>query len=68
MTRGGEETEIGEKKRFIPSGFSDYKDPAALSAVIEVTGTVVEIHEEHRWYRVEYFVRERGPYYECFKF
>lgn len=52
----------------MPCGFTDFKDPAAAKAVVEVTGTVERIHEAHRWYRVRYYIQGLGPYYECFKF
>ena len=32
---------------------------------MEITGTVVYIHEEHHWYRAEY-ITAQGPQYECF--
>lgn len=33
----------------------------------EITGTVVEVNEEHRWFRVQY-TRGGATGYECFKF
>lgn len=33
----------------------------------EITGTVIQIHEEHRWYRVEYELPGCIGH-ECFKF
>ena len=40
-----------------------FTDPESLY----VTGTVVLVHEEHRWIRVEYETRS-GTLHECFKF
>ena len=62
------QTEIGDKIRFAPAGFADFKDPHGAGAIVEVTGTVTQIHALHRWYRVRYFIRDLVPYYECFKF
>lgn len=58
---------IGDSYRFVPAanfdhsaGFPELKDR-------EITGTVVQIHEAHRWFRVEY--RTPGCIgHECFKF
>lgn len=49
--------EIGDKIRFTPSAFSEIntdKSWEIFGVVTQVTGTVVQIHEEHRWYRVRY--------------
>ena len=61
--------EIGDKMRFIPHAFVQYKQPEARLAELHVTGTVTQVHRAHRWVRVEY--RMPGvawPCYECFKF
>lgn len=34
---------------------------------VEVTGTVVQVNEAHRWYRAAYETPQ-GTRYECFKF
>lgn len=34
----------------------------------KVTGTVVQVHEAHRWYRVRYNLNARCIGHECFKF
>lgn len=34
---------------------------------VKVTGTVVQIHEDHRWYRAAY-ESPQGTRYETFKF
>ena len=61
--------ELGEKIRFRPTAFQAIEgDKLRLFGVVEkVTGTVVQIHEEHRWYRVRY---EAGGtvQHETFKF
>lgn len=59
--------EIGDKVRFLPGQNSDL----ATDDVKErrkVTGTVIQIHEEHRWYRVAYPLNARCIGHECFKF
>lgn len=62
-----EQPEIGDKFRFIPCANTDHS--AGFSDVLlkEVTGTIVQIHEEHRWFRCAY---ERGTLrgFECFKY
>lgn len=45
---------IGDKVRFKPAAFQRTRDEAAFEIPVEVTGTVIQIHEEHRWYRVEF--------------
>lgn len=48
---------VGDKVRFNPfkgihvSGFAASKDTI-------VTGTVIEVHEEHRWFAVEYMLED----------
>ena len=34
---------------------------------VEVTGVIVQIHAEHRWYRAAYETAQ-GTRYECFKY
>lgn len=60
------EIEVGDKVRFVPCANYDHSAGFADILMREVTGTVVQVHEAHRWYRVEY---ERGGArgYECFK-
>ena len=41
--------------------------PFTAPEKLYVTGTVVQVHEEHRWFRVEYENR-CGKLHECFKF
>ena len=64
--------EIGDRHRFLPSAFIangclpislPFTDPNSLY----VTGTVVQVNEKGRWFRVEYQTRS-GTLHECFKF
>ena len=58
--------EIGDKKTFIPCpNYQNLSNEAQLRK--KVTGTVIQIHEEHRWYRVEYNLSARCIGHECFK-
>lgn len=63
--------DIGDKIRFTPAAFADVSEDSRthrdFGVVAEVTGTVVQIHEEHRWYRVRYELAG-GPQHETFKF
>lgn len=63
--------EIGDKVRFTPSGFlTGYGGPKWTPdgfAPVEVTGEIVEVHEEHRWYRVRYEAFG-AVMHECFKY
>ena len=62
--------QLGDRVRFIPSANFDRIGgfPEILKA--EVTGTIVFIHQEHRWYRVKYIMGSRSGCigYECFKY
>ena len=64
--------EIGDKLRFTPSAFADVSEDSRthrdFGVVTKVTGTVIQIHEGHRWYRVEYPLNARCIGHECFKF
>lgn len=64
--------EIGSSWRFLPACFQIQSgNPMALPFQtpdsLYVTGTVVQVHEDHRWFRVEYENRN-GKMHECFKF
>lgn len=61
------EPEIGDKIRFVPAANYDHSAGFADILMRDVTGTIVQIHAEHRWFRVEYM---RGSVigYECFKY
>ena len=59
--------ELGDCKRFKPAAYATGVAGFGAELNVTVTGTVVQIHREHRWYRVRY----EHPYgigYECFKF
>jgi len=45
---------IGDKYRFKPAAYAASAAGFGSDLEIEVTGTVVQIHEEHSWYRVSY--------------
>lgn len=64
--------EIGSSYRFLPACFQIQSGnpmtlPFQAPDSLYVTGTVVQVHEEHRWFRVEYENRN-GKMHECFKF
>ena len=61
------EPAVGDKLRFIPAANYDHSAGFGEILLQEVTGTVVEVNSEHRWFRVAY---QRGDTagYECFKF
>lgn len=63
--------DIGDEVRFTPAAFADVSEDSRthrdFGVVTKVTGTVVQIHEEHRWYRVRYELAG-GPQHETFKF
>ena len=59
---------VGDKMRFTPSAFCGFKDQIIKGAEVEVTGTVIEVNEEHGWYRVEYaYAGGRYTDHETFK-
>lgn len=59
--------EIGDKVRFTPACNHDHSCGFPEIMRRETTGTVIQIHEEHRWYRVEYTLPGCIGH-ECFKF
>ena len=59
--------EIGDPKRFKPAAYATGVAGFGADLDVYVTGTVVQIHEEHRWYRVRY-TTPQGAAYETFKF
>ena len=59
--------EIGDIKRFKPAAYATGVAGFGADLNVTVTGTVVQIHEEHRWYRVIY-EHAYGTAYECFKY
>lgn len=64
--------ELGDQLTFIPAAFLNDSGISARGVFprdveVRVTGTVVQIHKNHRWYRVE-FPYEGGIAHETFKF
>lgn len=60
--------EIGEKIRFKPAAWMFHPEHYTVTcAGYEVTGTVVQINAEHRWFRVE-FPCGNTTGHECFRF
>lgn len=61
--------EIGEKIRFRPCAWMENPERFSIApAGRDVTGTIIEINEAHRWYRVAYPLGAAGTGHECFKF
>ena len=58
--------EIGDKFRFKPGAYMDSLKGFGVMLDVKVTGTVVQIHEDHRWYRAAYETPQ-GTRYETFK-
>ena len=58
---------MGDKRRFVPG--TNVEKSAGFGEILgrEVTGTVVQVHEAHRWARYAYETAQ-GTGYECFKF
>ena len=59
--------EIGDKFRFIPTCNAENTNGFGEVLRVEVTGTVVQVHEEHRWYRARYDTPQ-GVQHETFKY
>ena len=59
--------EIGDRFRFKPAPYVDSPKGFGAMLDVKVLGTVTQIHEAHRWYRVSYET-PCGVQYECFKF
>lgn len=67
---------VGDTLRFVPTAYIDGPGNGSNGSEAsaeklrnsEVVGMVVQIHEAHRWYRVEYQPRFDRKQYECFKF
>lgn len=60
--------EIGDRWTFVPCANLEHSVGFADVLQAQVTGTVVQIHEEHRWFRVAWEIRPGRIAYECFKF
>ena len=59
--------EIGDTFRFIPSCNAENTNGFGEVLRVAVPGTVVQVHETHRWYRVSYDTPQ-GVQHETFKF
>lgn len=59
--------EIGDTFRFVPACNAENTNGFGDVLRVEVTGTVVQVHEEHRWYRARYDTPQ-GVQHETFKF
>lgn len=59
---------IGDKIRFKPAAFAGTTTGYGVDLPVEVTGTVIQIHTEHRWYRVQYELQPGCIGRECFKY
>lgn len=60
--------EVGDKKTFLPAAWFALDTPEKIRAEAVVTGTVVQVNLDHRWFRVRYETRGGYVGYECFKF
>ena len=67
LARNDEGPEIGDKVRFTPA--ANFNKSAGFCAELlpPVAGTVVQVNEAHRWYRVRYEV-SGCIRYETFKY
>ena len=59
--------EIGDNYILIPAANTDHCSNFGEILRQPITGTVVQIHEEHRWYRASYDTPQ-GVQHETFKF
>ena len=62
--------EIGDKVRFLPGCNQDHSAGFDGALRREVTGTVIQVHAAHRWYRVKFKLNDKPGCigHECFKF
>ena len=60
--------EIGDKYILIPAANTDHSSNFGEILRQPITGTVVQIHEEHRWFRVAWEIQPGRIAFECFKF
>ena len=59
--------EVGQKVKFDP--FEGIRDGRGLYIrPTKITGTVVEVHEDHKWFSVEYKDKENKKQRISFKF
>ena len=59
--------EIGDTFLFKPSAYAESTAYYGPALSVQVAGTVVQVHEAHRWYRVSYDTPQ-GVQHETFKF
>jgi len=61
--------QVGDPYSWIPDAFTNHSEDSSgvLGAVVRLNGRVVQVHEEHRWFRVE-ATFPGGTLRECFKF
>ena len=67
-----ETPKVGDLRTFVPSSF-DAEHSMSVQTIrpdtpVTVTGTVVEVHEDHRWCRVRYTLPSGGTAHECFTY
>ena len=71
MIHNSKGPEVGDLYHFLPAAFTDSTGLKILPSLdnrgLQVTGEVIQVHSEHRWFRVEYENRN-GIQHECFKF
>ena len=71
MSQSSNGPEIGDSFTFESEAFTDRTGgriiPTPVNPHPKVTGRVIQIHREHRWFRVAYD-SPSGILYECFKF
>lgn len=58
--------QIGDKVKFTPTANTDHSAGFPDILAVEVEGTVVQINEEHRWYRVRCELPTGYIFHECF--
>lgn len=63
---------VGDEKTFIPTAYAqgDSGTEASKKRIErdKVTGTIIQVNQKHRWYRVAYQTEFYGIQHECFKF
>ena len=57
--------QVGDKVRFIPSANTDHSSGFPEVLAVEVEGTVVQVNEAHRWYRVRCELQNGFVFHEC---
>lgn len=55
QSAAGENIEVGDSWNWIPSAFTEFSGAAGtlLGAAGELHGVVIQVHRQHRWFRVE---------------